>query len=547
LRLDFEGDYALIVRAYNDGVAWRWETHFAEDVVVKSEDAAFAFAGDWEVMRTNSKTYQTSFESSYEAQILSEWEAGSLAFAPILVSVPGGPRLVITEADLRNYPGMFLTRHRRDKTTLTGMFAPYPAEEKQVDDRHIRVTGEEAFIAKCAGNRAYPWRVIGIAQEDTQLVESTLVYRLAPECALEDTDWIKPGKVAWDWWNWLNVWGVDFEAGVNSDTYKHYIDFASENGIEYIILDEGWSDTRDLTALKPTVNLKELLAYGKERGVGLILWCVWCTLDRQRAEVLPLFEQWGVAGVKVDFMDRDDQKVVAFYEGLAKDTAEHHLLLDFHGAYKPTGLRRMYPNLITREGVVGLEYSKWSDMSDPDYCVSIPFIRQFAGPMDYTPGAMNNATKQNFRAVMHRPMSQGTRAHQIAMYIVYESPVQMLADTPTAYRENPDCLDFIAKCPTTWDETKCLMGEVGKYVAVARQKGDAWYLGAMASWHKRTLDVPLDFLGEGEYEAVIVRDGINADRIGIDHIHATKTVTADDTLEVRMTQGGGYAARFEKK
>ena len=544
MRVVFEDGAAVVFRAYDDGVAWRWETSFDGEVVVEDETADFAFAGDWPVMKTSAKTYECSFESVYDKVALSEWEPDQLAFAPVLVKVPEGPSVIITEADLRSYPGMWLVGDPARATTIAGDFAGYPAETKMAGDRHIRVASREDFIAKCAGARTYPWRVLGIAGDDTGLINSDLIYRLAPPCVLEDTSWIKPGKVSWDWWNALNIWGVDFEAGINNATYRYYIDFAAEHGIEYIILDEGWSDTRDLSKLRSTVDLKDLLAYGKEKGVGLILWCVWVTLDKQLEEVLPLFEAWGVAGVKVDFMDRDDQQIVEFYERLAKATAEHKLLLDFHGAYKPTGLRRMYPNLITREGVLGLEYSKWSNLSDPDYCVSIPFIRMFAGPMDYTPGAMVNAAKGNFRPIMNRPMSQGTRAHQLAMYVVFESPVQMLADTPTAYRANPDSLHFIAGCPTTWDETRCLQGEAGKFVVVARRHGDAWYLGAMTGWRKRTLEVPLDFLDEGKYDAYAIRDGINADRIGIDHVKEETSVSSSDTLTLKLAPGGGYAARF---
>jgi alpha-glucosidase len=544
MRITFEGSNALVFRAYDDGVAWRWETAFDGEVIVTGETAEFAFAGDWPVMRTSAKTYECSFESVYNKGPLSNWEAGMLAFAPVLVKVPDGPSIILTEADLRSYPGMWLEGHPRDNTTVSASFPGYPAETKPGGDRYIRVETREAYIAKCAGTRTYPWRVIGIAQDDTGLVESDLVYRLAPPCVLEDTSWIKPGKVAWDWWSALNLWGVDFEAGINNATYRHYIDFAAEYGIEYIILDEGWSDTRDLTKLRSTVDLRDLLAYGKEKGVGIILWCVWATIDRQREEILPLFQEWGVAGVKVDFMDRDDQEVVEFYERLAKATAEHKLLLDFHGAYKPTGLRRMYPNLITREGVLGLEYSKWSDLSDPDYCVSIPFIRMFAGPMDYTPGAMNNAAKGNFRPIMEQPMSQGTRAHQLAMFVVYESPLQMLADTTSAYRANPDSLHFIAGCPTTWDETRCLQGEAGKFVVVARRNGDTWYVGAMTGWRKRSVTLPLDFLGEGVWDAYAIRDGVNAHRMGSDHVKEERQVSAGDTLTLELAPGGGWVGRF---
>lgn len=547
LRLNFKGGFSLAVRAYDDGVAWRFETALPGEIIVENETASFDFAGDYTVFRTNTKQVQTSFETPYTVQRLSEWDKNVLAFAPILVRVDNGPALLLTESDLYSYPGMFLTPDAKSGTMLRGHFAPYPAKEAPFRDRYIRVRAGEPFIAKTAGTRTFPWRVVGVARRDADIIENDIVYRLNRPCALADTSWIKPGQVAWDWWHANRLWNVDFESGINTRTYKHYIDFAARNGIPYIILDEGWSDTQDLLKLKPDVDLMELLAYGKEKGVGLVLWCVWCTLDRQRETVLPKFQEWGVAGVKVDFMDRDDQVVVDFYERMAKATAEHRLLLDFHGAFKPTGLRRQYPNLLTREGVAGMEQSKWSVISDPEYCVSIPFIRMFAGPMDYTPGAMRNAQKDQFKANFDLPSSLGTRCHQLAMFTVFESPLQMLSDSPSAYDENPDSRDFITATPVTWDETRGLDGRVGDYVVVARRKGGAWWLGAMTDWDARELAVPLSFLGGGEWKAVLFEDGPDAAQDGTSHTRSEQTVSAADTLTLKLAPGGGFAARFERQ
>jgi alpha-glucosidase len=541
LTLECAGGHGILFRVYNDAVAWRFRSAFDGPVKVLAETASFELPADCTIRRTSAKGFEMSFESAYTVQPVSEFVPGKLAFAPLMAETEAAA-LVITEADLDAYPGMFLTRHEKNKRRLTGVFAPYPEKEAPQADRYIRVRKRADYLAEGDGSRVWPWRVIAIAERQADLIENDIVFRLAPPLAIEDASWIKPGKVAWDWWNALNIHDVDFEAGTNIATWKYYLDFAARHGIAYIILDEGWSNTRDLFDRK--IDLGELARYGKEKGVGLILWCVWSTLDAQLEKALADFEALGISGVKVDFMDRDDQKVVEFYHRLAKATAEHHLLLDFHGSYKPTGLRRAYPNLITREGVLGLEYSKWSDDSDPEYCVSIPFIRMLAGPMDYTPGAMNNAQKANFRPIMNRPMSMGTRCHQLAMFVVYESPLQMLCDTPNAYEANPDCLEFLKAVPTTWDETVALDGKAGEFAAVARRKDGVWYVGAMTNWDARDLKLALSFLEEGAWVADCYADGVNAHRIGIDYTREEQPVKAGDILDIHLAPGGGWAAKI---
>jgi alpha-glucosidase len=372
-----------------------------------------------------------------------------------------------------------------------------------------------------------------------------MIYKLAKPCQLDDTSWIKPGKVAWDWWNWNNIYGVDFRAGINTETYKYYIDFASKYGIEYVILDEGWYKLGNLLDVVPEINVEELVTHGKEKNVGIILWVIWKTLDDQLEEALDQFVKWGVKGIKVDFMQRDDQWMVNYYYKIAREAAKRHLLVDFHGAYKPTGLIRTYPNVLTSEGVRGLENSKWSkDDPSPGHNVTIPFIRMLAGPMDYTPGAMLNATKEPFRPVFNRPMSQGTRCHQLAMYVVYESPLQMLCDSPSNYLKEAECMDFFSRVPTVWDDTKVLDAKVGEYVLITRRSGNEWYVGAMTNWTARELEVDFSFLDAGNYTIEIYQDGINADRNAMDYKKVVRTVTKNEKLNIHLAPGGGWVGRL---
>jgi alpha-glucosidase len=386
--------------------------------------------------------------------------------------------------------------------------------------------------------------VLVIAEDDGDLIESEMVYKLSPENRIKDPSWIRPGKVAWDWWNANNIFGVDFRAGINTETYKYYIDFASRYGIEYIILDEGWSDTTDLFQVNPDIDLDELLEHARRKNVGVILWVVWKTLDDQLDEALDRFAEWGIKGIKVDFMQRDDQWMVNYYWKVAEAAARRKLLVDFHGSYKPAGLRRAYPNVLTREGVRGLEHVKWSEHPTPEHNLLLPFIRMLAGPMDYTPGAMINAQKNNFNAVFTRPMSLGTRCHQLAMYVVFESPLQMLADSPSHYLREEACVGFLAVVPTVWDETRVLDAKVGDYVLIARKSGEEWYVGAMTDWSPRELTMDLSFLPEGDFTMEFFQDGPNADRYASDFEQGRKAVSRDSKIRIRLAPGGGWAARI---
>ncbi len=385
-----------------------------------------------------------------------------------------------------------------------------------------------------------------ITEEAGKLIESDMVFRLASPNRIDDPSWIKPGMIAWDWWNDLNVYDVDFKSGVNTETYKYFIDFAAANGIEYVILDEGWYKLGNLMDINPDIDMTELSGYAEKKGVGLILWVIWKTLDDQLDEALDQFEKWGIKGIKVDFMQRDDQWMVNYYYKIAREAAERYLLVDFHGAYKPAGLRRTYPNVMTREGVMGLEWCKWSDAVGPEHDVTIPFIRMVAGPMDYTPGAMDNAGKANFNSRFSRPMSQGTRVHQMAMYVVYESPLQMMADNPSNYMNNQACTNFITEVPVVWDECHVLHGSVGDYVVIARKKDDSWYVGGLNDWTARELSLDISFLGEGEFSIEVFKDGVNADRNATDYIYEKFKVNSDDIININMAPGGGWVARISK-
>jgi len=548
LVLTFKGDYGLAFRAYNDGVAYRFVSTRKGDIIVKNEEANFNFKNDDKAFLPfvndyrNRDKFTTSFESHYDHINLSEMKKDTPAFLPVLVDLGNGKKAAILEADLQNYPGMYVTGH--GKNDLQGVFATYPTKES-IKRINLVVDDRADYIAKSTGVRSFPWRVVIISTEDRQLANNDMVQRLAEPSRIVDESWIKPGKVAWDWWNDWNVTHVDFKAGINVPTYKYYIDFAAANKLEYIIIDEGWSDDYDLTKTK--LDIQQIVDYGKEKKVGVILWSTWYAITRDADGLFAKFAKMGVKGFKIDFIDRDDQKVVVSLYDLAQKAATNHLMVDYHGMYKPSGIQRTFPNVINAEGVKGMENMKWGTDNEPGYDVSIPFIRMLAGPMDYTPGAMRNASKSAFRPVNSNPMSQGTRSHQLAMYTVFEAPLQMLSDNPTAYMKEKESTDFITAVPTTFDETVAVDGKVGEYVTIARRKGSTWYAGAMTNWNDRKINIDLSFLGEGKYKAIIFEDGINADHDATDYIRKEVTVTAKDHLEISMASGGGWAARFEKQ
>lgn len=538
LSLEFSGNFLVHFRAYNDGVAHRLETKLPGEIIISDETFDLEFPDNSETWFPQVEDFFDSNETNFTHAKLDTFPSQTLGFLPVLFSNQQGQKVIVMESSLHDYAGMWLYSTPKG---MSAVFPRYPDEVENRGDRQQVVITRKSYIAKTTGTRTFPWRILGVAKQDKELLSNNLVYALAEETAIE-TDWIKPGKVAWDWWNALNIRHVDFKSGPNTDTYKYYIDFAAENGIEYVILDEGWYILGDLLHLNDEINVKELIKYGEKKGVGIILWVVWRTLDEQFEEAMDAFAQWGAKGIKVDFMDRDDQWMVNYYERVAKAAADRELLVDFHGAYKPSGLRRKYPNVITREGVLGLEYNKWSDDVTPTHNLTIPFTRMVPGPIDYTPGGMTNTQPGNFRVSHFRPMVMGTRAHEVAKFVIFESPLQMMADTPTNYMDEQETTDFIAGIPSTWDEVIPLEGAVGEFIAVAKSHENKWYIAAMTNENRRSFALKLDFLGKGNYLATIFKDGINAEMHAEDYKLETKKVRNGDILNIDLAPSGGWAA-----
>ncbi len=481
LRLSMEGGYAVVFRAYNEGAAYRFETSMAkEKVKIYGEESSFNFASNFMVYYPQEDSFFSHNERKYLPQHLSEIAPEFLATLPAVVDVGEGAKVAIAESDVDSYPGLWLKG--TSGNALAATFPPYPLKESLTRDRDYRVVESADYIAVTAGARTFPWRVIGIADRDGDLLTNQIIYLLEKPSQVQDTSWIKPGKVAWDWWNFNNVYGVDFKAGVNTETYKYYIDFAAKYGLPYIILDEGWYKLGNVLDVVPEINMEELTAYAKQKNVGMILWVVWKTLDDQLIPALDQFQKWGVKGIKVDFMQRSDQILIDYYYRVSRECAKRKMLVDFHGDQKPATMTRTWPNLISTEGVRGMEWSKWSADSEPKHNVTLPFTRMFLGPMDYTPGAMRNATKLTFAPIFGQPMALGTRCHQLAMYVVFESPLQMLSDSPSNYLREPEAMEFLSAVPTEWDETRVLDARIAEYVAVARRNGKDWYVGAMTDW-----------------------------------------------------------------
>ena len=547
LTFSFKGKYKLEFRAFNDGIAYRFidENKAKRHVVTETMNLSFP-AGTRSLFPKEESMYSHN-ERFYHDVAISDLKTDEFCSLPVMFSGANG-KVLFTETALLNYPGMFL--QKTDREGFNTMFPKYVLEalpNPATPDRDQLLAKKANYIAQVNGKRAYPWRVFIIGQDESVFVESNLTYQLANPTAIKNTDWIKPGKVAWDWYNANNITGVDFKSGLNTATYKYYIDFASANNIEYVILDEGWTkSTTEILEFNPDMDVEEIIRYGESKNVGIILWVLWKPLDENMDEILKTYKSWGAKGIKVDFMQRNDQYMVNSYEQIAKTCAQYELLVNFHGAFKPIGLRRMYPNVLNYEGVKGSENNKWSNEITPKHNVTIPFIRMAAGPMDYTPGAMRNARPLNYAESFERPMSLGTRAHQVAMYVIYEAPLQMMCESPSIYYKEQETVDFITQIPTTWDETKVLKGAVGEYIAVARRKGDTWYIGAMTNWDKRELQLDLSFLSEGKYQMQIFKDGINAERNAEDYKIEQKETNSDNQIVIDLASGGGWTAIIKK-
>ena len=546
LRLTMDGGYAVTFRAYNEGVAYRFETSLPQQQVkVYDEESNWNFPQNSIVYYPQEDSFFSHNERKYTPQHLSEIIPAYIASLPAVVDAGEGTKVAIAESDAHDYPGLWLKG--TGGNGLAATFPPYPLKEKLERDRDFRVVEAADYIAATSGTRTYPWRVVGIAEKDGDLITNPIVWLLESPSQVQDTSWIKPGKVSWDWWNANNVYGVDFKAGINTDTYKYYIDFAAKYGLPYIILDEGWYQLGNVLDVVPDINMEELTAYARQKNVGIILWVVWKTLDDQLIPALDQYAKWGVKGIKVDFMQRSDQIVMNFYERVSRECAKRKMLVDFHGDQKPASMTRTWPNLINAEGVRGLEWSKWSAEAEPEHNVTLPFTRMFLGPLDYTPGAMRNASKTKFAPIAGQPMALGTRCHQLAMYVVYEAPLQMLADSPTNYLREPESMEFLSQVPTEWDDTKVLDARIADYILVARRNGKDWWVGAMSDWTARELDVDLSFLGDGNFAMDAYQDGVNADRAGSDYKKTTSRVTKSDKLKIHLAPGGGWAAHIQAR
>lgn len=561
LTLRFKDGFNLVFRAYNDGVAYRFISTLKKPFKVMDEQASFHFPTDWNAyipyvfLKRESLEAQmfTSFQNTYQYIPLSQWDKERLAFSPLLVEGLNGKKIAIAEADLINYPGMFLYPGDASNS-ISGLFAAYPKETEAGGHNMLQgiVKSREEYIAKYdAGNVEFPWRVLIVSEDDSQLADNDMIYKLATATPSDlDFSWIKPGKVAWEWWNTWNLYDVDFKSGINNETYKYYIDFASEYGIEYVILDEGWSVKYqiDLYQVIPEIDLEELVAYADKKNIGLILWAGYLAFDKDIEGLCKHYSEMGIKGFKVDFMDRDDQAMVDFHYRAAEIAARYNILIDYHGTYKPTGLQRTFPNVVNFEGIHGLEQLKWGEAVDQvTYDVTFPFIRMLAGPVDYTQGAMRNATKANYRAVYSEAMSQGTRCRQLAEYVIFESPLNMLCDSPSNYMREPECTEFIATIPTIWDQTIALNGKVGEYISIAREKDGVWYIGSLTNWDARTLELDLSFLGRGNFEAEVFKDGVNADKAARDYRKDTIDIPANKRLSVTMASGGGFVMKVKLK
>ena len=543
LIINFKGNYAVEFRAFDGGIAYRFISRMKDDIEVIGENFSISFPENYSAYTQQPNGFKTSYEDPYTKVETNLWkQSDKMSTLPVLINTSTGYKILISETDLTDYPGMFLKGSGEN-----GMYAVFPKAPLKFGedgDRSLKILEEADYIAKTRGDRTFPWRYFIIAENDAKLVESTLPVQLAPASNIVDPSWIKPGQVSWEWWNDASPYGddVNFVSGYNLETYKYYIDFAAKQGIPYILMDEGWAkSTRDPYTPNPKVNVHELIRYGKEKNVGVILWLTWLTVENN-FDLFETFKKWGVAGVKIDFMDRSDQWMVNYYERVAKEAAKNELLIDFHGSFKPSGLEQRYPNVLSYEGVRGMEQMGGAT---PNNSLLFPFIRNIAGPMDYTPGAMISMQPEVYSSRRPNSASIGTRAYQLALYVVFESGIQMLADNPTMYYRNQDCTDFITKVPTTWDETKVLEAKVGEYIVVAKRKGEKWFIGAITNGKEseRTFTLNMDFLKVGKtYDMISFEDGINAGRQAMDYRKKISRITLKDPLQIKLVKNGGWAA-----
>lgn len=544
LEIKFKKKYSISFRLFNEGLAYRYSISEKDSLrIIRENLDLYLDAGD-SLRFQSSETFNSPYETPYEHENITGIKAGKLISLPLLIEKRDGLFVMVTEADLYDYPGLWFKG--TGQAQLSAINPPIPKSLTNTGSAYVRnqVAGTFGHIAQVKGSRTYPWRIFAVAADEKELIPNSMVYLLATPCVIKDISWIKPGVVMFDWWAKSNIYGVDFKAGINTETAKYFIDFCAEQGFRYFLFDDGWSLRDDLLKPIPELNIDEVVSYGRSKGVDIMLWMVWHTLERQWEMAFDQFEKWGIRGIKVDFMNRDDQPMVMFYEAVAREAATRKMVVDFHGAYKPCGLSRKYPNVLTREALIEFEYNGGTDFDNPVHHNLLPYIRMFPGPMDYIPATMRNSTKDNFRAVGDYPMGQGTRAHSMALFVILNSPMTMLPDSPSDYYREKECTDFLKKIPVEWDETKLLQGKIAKYTVLARRSGNEWYIGAITDWSEKTIDLETGFLVPGRYRLEAIEDGINANARAEDYKKIIKDFRAGDVLKLKLASGGGWVARI---
>ena len=544
LSIRFRSDKTLTFRLYNEGLAYRFSTSAKDSLTIYKETLAIQFHESDSVRYQSSPSFNSSYETPYEHDRFSDMETGRLCNLPFLVEKQNGSFVMVSESDLYDFPGLWLGT--RGGAVLDALHPPYPKTYNYSGSvyNHGQIAESSDFIAMVEGERSYPWRIFAVAQNEEGLIENNLVYLLASPCDLEDVSWIRPGVVMFDWWAKKYIYGVDFKSGINTETAKYFIDFCAAQGFRYFLFDDGWCPKDDLLSVNPGLDMEAVTAYAAQKGVDVMLWVIWHALERQWDDAFDQFEQWGIKGIKMDFMNRDDQKMVQFYESVARKAAEKKMVVNFHGAYKPSGLRRKYPNVLTREALIEFEYNGWTDYVTPEHHNLLPYIRMFTGPMDYIPATTRNSTKESFRKSGAFPMGQGTRAHAMALFVILNSPMTMLPDSPSDYYREQECTDFLAKIPVEWDETRLLKGRIGKYTILSRRAGDEYFVGAITDWSPRKFNLDTDFLDPGKWKVDIISDGINADTRAEDYLRSTIHINKGDPIELDLVSGGGWVARF---
>jgi alpha-glucosidase len=554
LSIAFRQPYKVEFKVYDDGVAYRITSLFKDSILIKNEVAEFSFPGQPSAYfpqvkkRPDADIFHTSFEEEYPLCRVDSLATGAIGYSPILVIPESGPKIAITESDLEDYPGMFLGG--TGSSTLKGVFAGFPLEEEIVVGLYsqYKVSKRAPYIARTSGTRSFPWRVLLIAKEDKELPGNDIVYRLAAPSVIGDASWVKPGNITEEWITDLNLFNVPFKAGLNTASYKYYIDFAKRFGFDRIMMDAGWSDNNDLFKVIPSISMDTLTRYAKEKGVKICMWTLAMTLDRQLEGALDQFNKWGIDFIMTDFIDRDDQKTVNFFHRVAKACAAHKIMIMYHGAFAPKGFNRTYPNAVGREGVLGSEYDAWSNRISPGHDVTLPFTRMLAGGFDYEPGLLNNATRKGTRPVAGVVTSPGTRCHQLSMFVVYDSPTQVFSGNPSEGMREPEFMQLLANLPTTWDETIITDAKIGEYIVSARKKGNDWFIAGMGDWSERDLTVTFDFLDQGNYKATICKDGINADRYAADYVIQKEVpVKKNEAIKIHLAPGGGFLIRVDKQ